>query len=119
MSAENVVHDEDQHQQAEESGPVMAQERLFFFVSTHLVQFCSTHCEASRVNFADAAALSASTYRRSSRSVPERRRRIHEPSAKINLAPAVRAMDTTFRPASVEASTTTRLTAFAFCSSAR
>src|SRR5712664_3037503 len=119
VSAENVVHNEDQRQQVEERGPVMAQERLFFFVSTDLVQFGNSHCDAARVSLPDAAALSASTYRRSSGSVPERRRSIHEPSSKINFAPSVRLIDMTFRPASVEASTATRLPAFAFCSSER
>src|SRR4029077_2393367 len=122
MGAKNVVDKEDQHQQADERRPVVPQERRSFFFRANLIRFfqlCSTHCDASLTSFAEAAALSASTYRRSSGSVPERRRSIHEPSSKTNFAPSVRSMDTTFRPASVEASTATRFTAFAFCSSER
>src|SRR4029077_19380139 len=122
MGAENVVDKEDQHQQADERRPVVPQERRSFFFSANFIRFfqlCSTHCDASLTSFAEAAALSASTYRRSSGSVPERRNSIHDPSSKTNFAPSVRSMDTTFRPSSVEASTATLLTAFVFCSSLR
>src|SRR5690348_2632541 len=100
---------------------MLPQQRLQLFLCRVLLQvfprFSNTHFVASRVSFAEASALFASTYSRNSGSVPDSRTSIHEPSSKQNFAPSVRSIDTTFLPKSVEASTATFLTAFAFCSS--
>src|SRR4029077_31666 len=119
----NVVHDHHQDQQAQQPAAVLPHQRPKFFLGGHFLQFLlqlsNTHFVASPVSLADASALVASTYKRNSGSVPASRSSIHDPSSKLNLAPSVRSIDTTFRPSSVVASTATFFTAFAFCSSLR
>src|SRR3989442_9573264 len=62
VRAEDVVHNEKEHQQAEESAPMLAQKRPDFLACIRLVQFFKTHADASPVSSAEAPALSASTY---------------------------------------------------------
>src|ERR1700732_1234093 len=118
MSTENVVHDQRQHEQAKDGASVLLQ-KVVEPVLRALLRYASTHLVASSVNRAEAFGLSASTYGRSSGSVPDSRSSIQLPSSKTNFAPSVRSTETTFRPTSVEASTATFFTAFAFCSSLR
>src|SRR6266702_5753331 len=70
VRAEDVVHNENEHQQAEESAPMLAQERPDFLGCIRLVQFFKTHADASRGISAEAPALAAATYSRISCSVP-------------------------------------------------
>jgi len=58
---ENVVDHESQEQKAQQRRAVLAQKGRYAFVRFHFFQLCSTHFFASLVNFAAAAALSAST----------------------------------------------------------
>src|SRR5207248_1877193 len=117
VGPENVVDHQREQQQAQERAAILTQKGDKLFLRLSFFQSCNTHFVASFVNFVEAAALSASTYSRKSGSVPDRRNSIQEPSSKTNFAPSVRSMDTTFRPNSVELSTPTLRTAFAFCSS--
>jgi len=54
VCAEDVVHNEKEHQQAEESAPMLAAEKTDFLACIRLVQFFKTHADASRVSSAEA-----------------------------------------------------------------
>src|SRR5271165_6652967 len=98
------MHNHHQHQQAQKSAAILPRQRSNLLFDRHALQFflqlSNTHFVASPVNFAESAALFASTYKRNSGSVPDSRNNIHEPSSKLNFAPSVRSIDTTFRPTS-------------------
>src|SRR6202050_1163131 len=116
MRAKDIVDHQGKHEQAQDGAPVLPQ-KFVEPVFRVFVCYASTHLVASSVKRAEAFGLSASTYSRSSGSVPESRSNIQLPSSKTNFAPSVRSTETTFRPRSVVASTATFLMAFAFCSS--
>src|SRR5258707_6769431 len=116
MRPENIVHQQHRHEHAHKVRRIVQQTspRLF---SRLAHQSFTIQSDASFTSFAVAASLSASTYKRSSGSVPLNRNSIQDPSPNTNFAPSVRSTDTTFLPSSVVASTAALRIAFAFCSS--
>src|SRR6266702_1753321 len=116
MRTENVVHQQHRHEYAHQVRRIVQQ--TFLRISLQFAhQSFKIQSEASFTSFAAPASLSASTYNRSSGSVPLNRSNIQLPSSNTNFAPSMRSTDTTFLPSSVVASTAAFRIAFAFCSS--
>src|SRR5580693_639183 len=117
VRTQHIVHHQHRDQHAQDAAPISAPQLRKLLVIIHALQSFKIQSVASFASFAEAAALSASMYKRSKGSVPLNLASIQDPSSNTNFAPSVRSVDTTLRPRSVELSTATFLMAFAFCSS--